>query len=58
MQRFAVVPTYIGSANGARFYEHPKYGDEVPMIMRVGNSDLYIDTEFYELEGAVAELTA
>jgi len=26
-------PTRIGTVNGVRFYEHPIYGDEAPLVM-------------------------
>ena len=49
------APTYIGSAGGRKFYEHPIYGDESPMIERVGEGQ-YISTTFWELEDAAAAL--
>ena len=47
----ALEPTYIGSVNGRRFYEHPLYGDETTMIEKVAYGR-YVSTEFWELEDA------
>ena len=38
-------PTLVGTVNGVRFYEHPVYGDEAPLVMvtetRCGLTDFW-----------------
>ena len=48
-------PTYIGCMGKRRFYEHPVYGDESPMIERVGK-DSFVTTDFWDLEDVLDAL--
>lgn len=41
------TPTLIGNVKGIRFYEHPIYGDSLPLIIEK-NDEWYL-TEFWEL---------
>lgn len=40
-------PTLVGVVGGIKFYEHPKFGDESPLIADTG--DQFGLTDFWEL---------
>lgn len=40
-------PTHIGTVLGSRFFEHPEYGDEAPLLVIAG--DRVVCSDFYEL---------
>ena len=40
----------IGTTCGIRFYEHPIYGDEAPLVVMV--SGVMVETDFWEVPDA------
>jgi len=39
--------TFIGTVEGFDFFECPKHGDEVPLLVLIGGD--YFETDFYDL---------
>jgi hypothetical protein len=46
---FAENPTLIGTVSGIEYYEHPRYGDEYPLIAYDRELNLMGLSNFWEL---------
>tara|TARA_R100000742_G_C4261904_1_gene79709 strand:- start:208 stop:414 length:207 start_codon:yes stop_codon:yes gene_type:complete len=46
---FNLNPSLIGTVKGFKFYEHPLYGDEEPLMVVTPDKEFLEFTEFYEL---------
>lgn len=40
-------PTHLGTVNGVRYFEHPRYGDESPLLANLDG--VWYITDFWEV---------
>ena len=52
----ALEPYLFDQIGGYRFFEHPKLGDEAPIMMLTPNDKFLVSTGFYDLEDFDLEL--